>query len=122
LNEIDNGLIEGQSEVEIRDKYPEVSRGFSEREADFRFPEGETGEEARDRIAAFIEEKRILHEGRDIVAFSHEGLIRLLSCHVLNLPVYKRWNFQVDFCGTMELSFQPDHGEWKIIRFNHTIG
>ena len=122
LNEIDNGLIDGLAEDEIQARFPEVWKGFSERNTDFRFPEGETGEEAMKRIADFIEEKRIRHEGQDIVAFSHEGLIRLLGCHILKLPVYKRWNFQVDFCGIMELTYQPDFKEWKLIRFNHSVG
>ena len=122
LNEIDNGLIDGLSEEEIQARFPEVWRGFAERNTDFRFPGGETGEEARNRIANFIEEKRTLHTNQDIVVISHEGLIRLLTCHILNLPVYKRWNFQVDFCGIMELDFQPDHREWKLVRFNLTVG
>jgi len=44
LNEIDNGCIEGLSDEEIQQKYPEVWKGFHERSADFRFLEGETGE------------------------------------------------------------------------------
>lgn len=46
LHEIDNGCVEGMSDEEIQRSYPEVWRGFHERSADFRFPEGETGEEA----------------------------------------------------------------------------
>jgi broad specificity phosphatase PhoE len=40
LNEIDNGCIEGMSDGEIQQRYPEVWRGFRERSMDFRFPEG----------------------------------------------------------------------------------
>jgi broad specificity phosphatase PhoE len=120
LNEIDNGCIEGLSDEEIQQKYPEVWRGFRERSTDFRFPEGETGEEARRRIADFLEEKRQIHSTENILLVSHEGLIRLLLCHILNVPVYQRWNFHVDFCGIMEISYQPDYQVWKLIRFNQT--
>ena len=121
LNEIDNGCIEGMSDEAVQQEYPEVWRGFRERSADFRFPGGETGEEARQRIGNFLEEKRKLHASEAIVAVSHEGLIRLAACHVLGLPVYDRWIFQVDFCGIMEIVYQPDYHNWKLLRFNQKL-
>jgi broad specificity phosphatase PhoE len=121
LNEIDNGLIEGMTDAAIQERYPEVWRGFRQRSADFRFPGGETGEEACRRIADFLEEKRKTHADENIVIVSHEGLIRLLVCHILGLPVYVRWNFQVDFCGIMEISYQADFRTWKLLRFNQII-
>ncbi len=121
LNEIDNGLIEGMTDAAIQERYPEVWRGFRERSADFRFPGGETGEEARRRISGFLEEERQIHADKNILFVSHEGLIRLLACHILGLPVYARWNFQVDFCGIMEITYQPIFQTWKLIRFNQVL-
>lgn len=121
LNEIDNGCFDGMDVEEIQQKYPDIWNAFQERSADFRFPEGETGEEARSRIAEFLEEKRQAHANENIVVVSHEGLIRLLACHIMDLPVYKRWNFYFDFCGIMEITYQPDHKAWKLIRFNQVL-
>jgi broad specificity phosphatase PhoE len=121
LNEIDNGCLEGMSDEEIRQMYPEVWRGLRERSADFRFPEGETGEEARQRVASFLEEKQQTHASKNIVVVSHEGLIRLLACHILGLPVYHRWNFYVDFCGMMEITYQSEYKSWKLMRFNQKL-
>ena len=121
LNEIDNGLIEGLSDEELRTWYPEVWNGVRERDHDFRFPNGETGEEARKRVAEFLEEKQSMHAAENIVAFCHEGLIRILACHMMGLPVYNRWNFSVDFCGIMEITHQHDYHTWKLIRFNHIV-
>ena len=121
LNEIDNGRIEELTDHEVHQRYPEVWNAFRARNADFRFPEGETGEEARRRIADFLEEKLQGHPAESIVLVSHEGLIRLLMCHIMNLPVYKRWNFHVDFCGIMEITYQPDHKAWKLMRFNQQL-
>jgi broad specificity phosphatase PhoE len=111
LNEIDNGCIEGLSDEEIQHRYPEVWRGFRERSADFRFP----------RIANFLEEKRKAHSTENIVLVSHEGLIRILMCHLMKLPVYQRWNFQVDFCGITEITYQPEYKSWKLLRFNQKL-
>ena len=60
LNEIDNGCFDGLSEEEIQRLYPEIWKVFIERSADFRFPEGETGEEASQRIASLLEENNRL--------------------------------------------------------------
>lgn len=121
LNEIDNGCLDKIPDEEVRRRYPDVWLAFRSRDADFRFPGGETGEEARQRIAAFLEEKRQQHEDQHIVAVCHEGLIRLATCHILGLPVYHRWNFHVDYCGMLELIYQPQWSCWKMIRFNHTV-
>jgi broad specificity phosphatase PhoE len=120
LNEIDNGLFESMTEEEVEQKYPEKWQAYRERKADFRFPEGETGGEARERIAGFLDEKQELHMDENIVVVSHDGLIRVMMCHLMNLPVTNRWNFRVDFCGITEISYQPGYGTWKLIRFNQT--
>ena len=121
LNEIDNGCFDGMSDEKIQNQYPEIWNAFHARSADFRFPEGETGEEARRRIASFLEEKREAHAHENIVVVSHEGLIRLMACHILGLPVYDRWNFFLDFCGITEIMYQPDYRSWKLLRFNQIL-
>ena len=120
LNEIDNGLFEGATEEELRQKFPAELQALRERKAAFRFPEGETGEEAFARITAFLNEKRTSHWDENIIIVCHDGLIRLLMCHVMDMPVTGRWNFRVDFCGITELLYEPEFGTWKLIRFNQT--
>lgn len=121
LNEIDNGDFDKLSEEEIKQKYPDIWNAYRARSSDFRFPGGETGEEVRARIAGFLEEKRSLHASQNIIVVCHEALIRLLTCYVMDLPVYKRWNFYVDFCGITEISYQQEYQAWKLIRFNHIL-
>jgi|WetSurMetagenome_2_1015567.scaffolds.fasta_scaffold359477_1 broad specificity phosphatase PhoE len=121
LNEIDNGLIEGLSDQELQSTYPEVWNGFRERDHDFRFPNGETGEEAKNRIVELLNEKRTLHPSENVLFVCHEGLIRIMTCAVMGLPVYHRWNYKVDFCGITEISYQPEYNNWKLIRFNSIV-
>lgn len=64
---------------------------------------------------------RQVHGDNNIVLLSHEGLIRLWMCHMMNLPVYKRGNFHVDFCGITEIVYQEQYRCWKLIRFNQTL-
>ncbi len=118
LNEINNGRIGMKSDAEVRQEFPEVWNAMISRSADFQFPDGESGQAAQQRIVSFLEEKRHQHAG-DLVLVTHDGLIRLLMCHLMELPVYKRWNFQVDTCGITEIRYQEDFDSWKLIRFNH---
>lgn len=121
LNEIDNGLIEGLTDEQIQKTYPDVWQAFRTKSADFRFPGGETGAEARARIMGFLQDKRLQHAEDEIIIFCHDGLIRTLMCAIFQLPVYARWNFQIDFCGITEIVAQPGPFTWKLIRFNHTV-
>ena len=116
LNEIDNGLIEGLSEQVLQQRYPDVWNAFKDRDRDFQFPEGESGEDARKRITSFFKDKQVYKE--DIILVSHDGLIRLLLCYILGIAVYRRWDFRVDTCGIMELEYQTTFKKWKLIRFN----
>lgn len=120
LNEIDIGLFEMATEDEVREKFPVEWQAYRKRSSDFRFPEGESGEEAQKRIVEFLEEKRELHGDENVVVVNHDGLIRTLMCYVMNIPVTSRWNFYVDFCGITEITYQPDYGTWRLIRFNQT--
>ncbi len=121
LDELDNGVINPMSEEEIQEKYPEFWKAYTERTADFRFPGGETGEEACRRISAFLEEKRLAHPGENLVFVTHEGLMRQLMCYILDIPVYKRDVFYVDLCGIMEISYDPERKRWELIRFNQKL-
>ena len=118
LNEIDNGRFDGMTDEQIQQTYPDAWQAFLSRSVDFRFPEGETGAEAQRRIVDFLEEKRLQHDSANVLLVCHEGLSRLLMCTILDLPVYKRWNFHYDFCGITEISYQPAYSTWELIRFN----
>ena len=120
LNEIDNGLFEGLTEPEIQQQFPDQWDIYRKRTSDFRFPEGETGEEVRCRIMHFLDENLQQHLSESIILVSHDGLIRTLVCAILGIPVYQRWNFQTDFGGITEIVYQPDFDAWKLVRFNHT--
>jgi broad specificity phosphatase PhoE len=120
LNEIDNGLFERLREEEIQCQFPDLWNIYRTRTRDFRFPEGETGEEVKSRIMDFLEQKRRQHINESIILVSHDGLIRSLVCGVLGMPVYQRWNLQTDFGGITEIVFQPEFDAWKLVRFNQT--
>ena len=119
LNEIDIGIIDKLSDDEIRDKYPEVWNASHDWNRDFRWPEGETGLEAQERIVSFINEQ--LNQQGSILVVAHDGIIRLLICYILGLPVYSRVNFLVDTASVTELEWDKTKSRWKLIRFNQSV-
>jgi broad specificity phosphatase PhoE len=120
LNEIDNGLFEGLTEQKIQQQNADLWNIYQKRNADFRFPDGETGEEVRKRIMDFLEQKCRQHADESIILVSHDGLIRTLICGILDIPVYRRRNLQTSFGGITEIAYQPEYETWKLIRFNQT--
>ncbi len=119
INEIDNGIIESMSDEKVIEKYPEFWNDFISYSKDVRFPEGETGEEVKDRQKDLLDE--LIQNDEDVLLFSHEGYIRLLMCHLLGIPVYKRNLFKVDLCGIMEIEYDEKIKTWSIIKFNYTL-
>ena len=118
LNEIDNGIIEKLSDEEIKEKRPSFWNDFFSYSKDVRFPEGETGEEVKARQQSLLND--LILRDENAILISHEGYIRLLICHLLNLPVCERYKFKIDYCGITEVEFCKDLGQWKIDRVNQT--
>lgn len=120
LNEINIGLFEGATQDEVQENFPVEWQAYRERRGDFRFPEGESLGQAHKRAVDFLEEKRALHKDENVIAVCHDGLLRTLMCHVMGIPIHKRWGFRADTCGITELEYEPEFGTWKLIRFNQT--
>ena len=119
LNEIDIGIIDKLSGDEMREKYPEVWNALQDRNRDFRWPEGETGLEAQERVVSFINEQT--NQEGNILLVAHDGIIRILVCYVLGLPIYSRFNFQVDTASITEIEWDTIENRWKLIRFNQSV-
>jgi broad specificity phosphatase PhoE len=116
LNEIDIGLLDGLSDDEIRVRFPEIWRATQERATDFRWPGGETGAEAQERIASFMRDQEA--NAGDLLVVAHDGIIRLLLCRVLGIPVWRRFGMKVDPVGITELEWDAGRRTWTLVRFN----
>jgi broad specificity phosphatase PhoE len=119
LNEIDLGDLVGLTDEQFQNRFPDIWKAYQERNIDFRWPGGETGAEAQDRIVSFLADLTN-HPGNKLVV-AHDGIIRLLLCHLLNIPVYRRFDFQIGTASIMEIEWDKDHQIWRIIRFNQEL-
>jgi len=94
LREIDFGLWEGLTFEEILSKQPDVLGQWLEGDTGFRFPQGEY-------IKAFQKRIRLAGEAiagvqaRNVLVFTHGGVIRFLLCHYLGLDLKNSFSFDV---------------------------
>jgi broad specificity phosphatase PhoE len=116
IDEIDVGVLDRMTEGEAAARYPEFWRAYQAFDADFRFPEGETGAEVALRAASFLDDAR--SRSVDVAAFSHDGFIRAAVCQVLGLPPYARRRFRADTAGITELEWDEGRERWSVARFN----
>lgn len=120
LNEIDIGLLDGLSDDEVRLRFPEAWRASEERSSDHRWPGGENGAEALERIAGFMQERE--GGGGNLLVVAHDGIIRLYVCRVLGIPVWQRFGMKIDPAGITELEWDAARRSWDLIRYNQVIG
>ncbi len=107
LQEIDFGAWDGLTFEEAKARNPEAVAGWMRDEAQFRFPEGESVPEFSERVtegarrimaAGEADDRRAaaaLHSST-VLAIAHAGVIRVLLCHFLGIPLSRNRVFQID--------------------------
>ena len=84
IGEIDFGIFEGKTYLEIKRDYPKETQAWVEDYMNYQIPKGESLKAVYLRLIGFIEER--LKDDEDIVLVSHEGVIRLLFSWVFDDP------------------------------------
>ena len=117
IREIHMGVFHTSSEDQIRKDHPEFYKEYLKRDKDFRYPEGETGEEVLLRTLNFL--KSIKFQKLDnICIVCHGGVIRSVISHFLGLPQYKRFNLYPFNCGISLLRYDNENNKFKVISIN----
>jgi probable phosphoglycerate mutase len=90
LKEINYGDWEGLTKDEVSNKYPDIYERWNEDPALTTPPNAEMAEDALNRAYSYWKEleSRMIAEGINIaVVVAHKTIIRLLLCHLQNLPI-----------------------------------
>lgn len=115
------GLLEGDFGDWTGAKLSELTKlaewGTVQREPDqFRFPNGESFVEIRDRMVATLARLREQHLGGAVVCFSHADPIRVLVSHALGTPLNRFQRLSVSPCSVSAIAYsqpppppQPSH-------------
>jgi broad specificity phosphatase PhoE len=111
LKEISFGEWEGQSIIEIKKTQKEKLAALWRHPTSITLKGGERFEDAQERgWKGLMEIKDHMEEDSSVMVFSHGGMIRLLVCRLLDLPIDSMWRLTLD--NTAVCKFQ----------FNNTIG
>jgi len=116
IREIHMGVFHTSTEDQIRKDYPEFYNEFLKKESDFRYPNGESGEEVLKRTLIFLETIKTKNLD-NICIVCHGGVIRALISDLIGLPQYKRFNLYPYNCGISLLRYDEGNN-FKVISIN----
>lgn len=116
IREIHMGVFHTSTEDQVRKDYPEFYNEFLKKESDFRYPNGESGEDVLKRTLSFLEAIKT-KKLDNICIVCHGGVIRALMSHIIGLPQYKRFNLYPFNCGISLLRYDEDNN-FKVISIN----
>jgi len=89
----------------------------------FRFPQGESFVEMRDRMAATLARLRDEHPGGIVVCFSHADPIRIAVSDALGSPLNKFQRISVDPCSVSAFAYNSDRTatDPRVLMVNSTL-
>jgi alpha-ribazole phosphatase len=91
------GVWEGMSFDEIKEKWPDAFNAWAANPLKFSPMDGESTMEVRDRVIKAFEEIMKNHNGQNIAIVSHGGVIRVLLCEMLGIPLENIFRIEQSF-------------------------
>jgi alpha-ribazole phosphatase/probable phosphoglycerate mutase len=97
LKERNFGEWEGMTFGEIEKKWPDAFRAWADNPLKFSPVGGESTLEARDRVMPVFNEITNKPQGQNIAIVSHGGVIRIILCELLGIPLENIFRIEQDF-------------------------
>jgi len=113
------GIWEGMSFDEIKEKYPEEFTAWAGNPLEFSPMEGESTMEVKDRVINAMNTIIQNHSGERIAIVSHGGVIRVILCYILGVPLENIFRFEQDYAALNIIEFWDTHPVVKLM--NGTI-
>ena len=99
LREVGFGVWEGRTAAELTQEDPEILMRFYRDPVAHRPPGAEPLEEFRQRVVGCWEELLTRRPGSHLLLVAHAGVIRVVLCHVLGMPLERMYIIQVPNAG-----------------------
>ena len=97
LRERNFGIWEGMSFDEIREKYPLEFDAWAGNPLRFSPMGGESTVEVKERVIDALDKILNTHEKEQIAIVSHGGVIRIMLCHFLGIPLENIFRIEQDY-------------------------
>lgn len=119
FQEIHFGDWEGKNAEQIN---PDALSRFYEQPLNYQPPNGESLSEFQNRIAKAWQQVLQHQQGQSILIITHAGVMRILCCLVLQIPLEKSFALQVDHASFTRFScFHSDSGDFTRLEFHNRL-
>jgi alpha-ribazole phosphatase len=108
LRELDIGIWEGKSWVELMEEYPQEWRARLADMANYRAPQGESLTDLSDRVMPVIKGIAGRHAGEEVLVIAHGGTNRVILLNVIGAPLSALFNIEQDYCCVNIIDFYAD--------------
>ena len=109
LREINLGEWEGEPRSRIRAEHPELWNARGRNFAEFRPPGGESFNDVLNRAKPCVE-RLCAEPSGPVLAVTHAGVIRVLICDLLGIPISNLFRIQVDYGGLTIIDYKDRAG------------
>lgn len=99
LMELSFGAWDGVAVAEVEARQPEALRLFWRDPVNHPAPGGESLPDFQARIAETWNTLLHRYAGRHVLAVTHGGVIRMILCHTLAIPLVRFWRLHVPYAG-----------------------
>ena len=116
FTDTDYGLWQGRLATEVAQEEPVLHAQWRETPDRVRFPHGESLADVAARATAGLSTLVSRHEGKTIVAYSHDSVLRVLLLSTMGAPLGAYHRLEIDPCSLSELHCEP--ALIRIVRIN----
>ena len=114
LREYNQGVFEGLTVEETRQRYPEQFTASLVKDLDFAPPGGESPRQSNARIASFLAGVRPRHADDNLLIVGHGGTLRAVFVALLELPLEANWRFFMSNCSLSIVDIYPDNAVLRL--------
>lgn len=108
LKEMNFGIFEGLTYLEIQDKYPDEFKVWQQEGTAYEFVEGESLKSFYDRITMSYAKIIKKYQGKDLLIVAHSGVIRSILAHEISEEFNHYWKYKIDNCKISIIEYLDD--------------
>ena len=118
LREISLGKWEGLPMVTIQRRFPNLWEDRGANMDRFRPPDGENFLDLHARVLSFFHQHILTQSSGNVLIVTHAGVIRVLLCAVLRMPISNLFNIPSNYAGLTVMDFTDN--KFRVLTSDHT--
>ena len=117
LREIDFGDWTGLGWREVEERFKFPSHEWLDQIQHHGVPSGENAKIFRQRVEPCLREIVAKHRGQNVAVFCHGGVIRMMLAILLQLPLPKTNQFDIEYASITQIALHPHMAEVELLNF-----